>query len=316
MPRQNKNRKWCFTLHNFHANHVLRLRKWSEYKAVFVVFGREICPTTNNRHLQGFVYFKSPITRTGVKKRLGPGFNHIHLEEAKGSVQQNDDYCTKDGDFERYGDKPSQGLRSDLRVIRDEIKDGVSEQDIATRFFSRWVVYRRSFQAYRELLHTPRLRLELEVFLLVGAPGTGKTRFVYEHHAASPGGLWISHDPTLQWFDGYRGEQTVLLDDFRGGADFAFLLRLLDIYPLKVPVKGGFKDWVPKRIYITSNVEIDGWYPDLDTAPLARRIKKTARISSAVGADWDTIRRFLGRTFGIDVQRVQGQLGEEKNGDE
>lgn len=300
MPRQPKSRKWCFTLHKWHANHVLRLRHPESYSGQYVIFGREVSPSTGSRHLQGFLYFKSPITRDGVKKRLGDGFNHIHLEMAKGTVDENYRYCSKDGDFEQYGDKPSQGLRSDLLKIRDQIKIGVPEQEIASTYFTRWVIYRRSFEAYRKLVHEPRLRLELEVFLIVGAPGTGKTRFIWENHSASKGGLWMSHDPTLQWFDGYDGQRTVVLDDFRGGADFAFLLRLLDIYPVQVPIKGGFKSWIPERIYITSNVEADGWYPNVDIAPLLRRIKKTARISAASNPSWDSVSRFLSKTLGFD----------------
>lgn len=32
---------------------------------------------------------------------------------------------------------------------------------------------------------------------------------------------------------------------------FNFLLRLMDIYPLEVPVKNGFKTWKPKTLFIT-----------------------------------------------------------------
>lgn len=45
----------------------------------------------------------------------------------------------------------------------------------------------------------------------------------------------------------------MLLDDYRpGNVSFARLLRLLDSYKLKVPVKGGFVTWSPKRVYITT----------------------------------------------------------------
>jgi len=32
---------------------------------------------------------------------------------------------------------------------------------------------------------------------------------------------------------------------------FNFLLRLMDVYPLEVPVKNGFKIWNPKYLFIT-----------------------------------------------------------------
>lgn len=38
---------------------------------------------------------------------------------------------------------------------------------------------------------------------------------------------------------------------------FSFLLRLLDIYPLQVPVKGSFVDWCPENIYITTPYNVE-----------------------------------------------------------
>lgn len=301
MVQNKKSRKWCFTLHKFTPNHVIRLRHNDHYGGTFTCFGREFAPQTRTRHLQGFIYFKNAITLKGVKKKLGRDFNSIHLEIAKGSVQQNIDYCCKDGDFECYGERPSQGKRSDLDDIKAQMDQGSTPEDIAKSHFSKWVVYRRSFEAYQEILQKPSLRSELEVFVIIGAAGVGKTRYIWEKHSGDPEGLWFTNVPDLKWFDGYRGERTVCLDDFRGGADFAFMLRLLDIYPLRCPIKGGFVWWRPTRIYITSNTEPTAWYPDLDEsskAALLRRIKKTARISAGSNPSWDSVRNFLDRTLG------------------
>ena len=42
----------------------------------------------------------------------------------------------------------------------------------------------------------------------------------------------------LQWFDGYMGQKVVCFDDFRKDfCTFHELLRLLDRYPMDVPVK-------------------------------------------------------------------------------
>lgn len=297
MPRSPKSRKWSFTLHSFFPNNVIALRKHERYGCTFVIFGREICPTTGRRHLQGFLYFKHAVTRSGVKKRLGEGFGAVHLEASKGTVRENVVYCSKEGDFECYGEQPSQGQRADLIEIRDKIQAGVDERSIAEDHWNQWVVYRRSFAAYRKLLLQPGMRLQCKVYLIVGASGTGKTRYVYERFHGTEGGLWMSHDPTLKWFDGYNGEKAVLIDDFRGGADFEFMLRLLDSYPCKVPVKGDFVQWQPDYIFITSNTEPGAWYPDVDLAPLTRRIHRTARISAASNPSWDSVKEFLSGQF-------------------
>ena len=43
-----------------------------------------------------------------------------------------------------------------------------------------------------------------------------------------------------EWWDGYTGQPQVIFDDFRPGVvkSFNTLLRILDRYPLRVPVKG------------------------------------------------------------------------------
>jgi hypothetical protein len=56
----------------------------------------------------------------------------------------------------------------------------------------------------------------------------------------------------LPWFNPYNGEGTVVLDDYRKGKlPFATLLTTIDRYVRTVPVKGGFVDWNPQRIFIT-----------------------------------------------------------------
>lgn len=95
------------------------------------------------------------------------------------------------------------------------------------------------------------------VTVLHGPTGSGKTRRAFEHDPE----LWSY--PGSGWFDGYYGQATVLFDDFSGSEfKITFLLRLLDRYPMQVPVKGGFTWWAPEQIFITSNLSPDRWYPN------------------------------------------------------
>lgn len=279
MATNKRSRGWCFTLFSFHANHVLILRGLVERNdARYVIFGRERCPRSGRRHLQGYVYFQNPLRMAGVKSLLGDEFGGIHLESAKGTPEQNRVYCSKESDFEEFGELPRKGRRSDLRDIQAKIDAGASERAIAEEFFSQWVVYRRSFAAYRSLVREPEMRPELKVFVLVGSPGIGKTRFAYGYAQANGGSAFMSPDPTLQWFDGYRGEEVAILDDYRGDGNFAFLLRLLDIYPLRVPIKGGYVDWRPRTIFITSNKLPPSWHPEDDYRALRRRLTRIVDV--------------------------------------
>jgi len=163
-----------------------------------------------------------------------------------------------------------QGRRTDLEAIHTLIRDGVGEEDIAEEYFSQWCRYRQAFREYGNLIHdTPSV--DRRVYLLRGPTGTGKTRFSYEF-GSTFGRVWLSQTPDLQWFDGYNGQSTAIIDDFRGECGFSFLLRVLDRYPLRVPIKGGFVEWIPDVVFITTNALDNYWYPHCETSPLQRRI--------------------------------------------
>lgn len=302
MASRSRSRGWCFTINGFFPNDVLFLREQgraisderSGTKVVYLVFGRELGKENRRRHLQGYIYFKNGI---GFKKAKACISQRAHVEPARGTPRDNEKYCKKDGDWEEFGDVPQRGKRTDLHEIRDLIKNGVSDREIAEQYFPKWVVFRRSFCQYRELLREPVLRLQLRVYLLIGAAGVGKTRFAYER-GMRDGGVWMSHDPTLKWFDGYDGQKHAIIDDFRGGSSFEWLLRLLDVYPLRVPVKGSFVDWTPEIIWITSNEDVERWYPDqADYSPLKRRIAKKAIIHNA--GTYEEVETFLNKALSL-----------------
>lgn len=73
--------------------------------------------------------------------------------------------------------------------------------------------------------------------------------------------VYIVEWPTTKggnvWFDGYMGQKRVVLDDYRSyHLPFNFLLRLLDRYPIQVPVKGGYVNFIPEEIIVTSPFDI------------------------------------------------------------
>jgi hypothetical protein len=233
------------------------------------------------------VQFTNARTFNTVRELLGG--DGVHLEKSRGSASQNVEYCTKEGDYYEHGERPSPGKRSDLDDIRDSILAGQTEQEIANTWFSQWCRYNKAFTRYRTLVHGRDMREQLQVYVLVGDTATGKTRFVYEYAKGTDTRLWLGHDPTLQWFDGYDNDAIACLDDYRGAGNISFLLRLLDKYPMLVPVKGSYVDWRPKVIFITSNVPWTDWYPTADertTAALRRRFTKIIQMSGEMG-DWD-----------------------------
>lgn len=200
--------------------------------------------------------------------------SQVHLEPARGSLASNQAYCKKEDaePFEEGSPIPSQGHRTDLDSVRIAINEGKDDEHIADNFFGQWVRYSKAFQSYRALKKSLSRSWKTKVFVLWGKTGTGKTRYVFDQ-VGDDQELWSPGD--YEWFDGYQGQEIVLFDDFRGEYPVQFLLKLLDRYPMSVKIKGSFTKWCPRKIYITSNVDPQDWYRDIDQrtrAALQRRI--------------------------------------------
>ena len=79
-----------------------------------------------------------------------------------------------------------------------------------------------------------------------------------------------------KWWDGYRGEDGVIIDEFTGLFDIVHLLRWLDRYPVLLEIKGGFAIARFSRVWITSNLDPRLWYP---TATVEQRDALMRRMS-------------------------------------
>ena len=81
-----------------------------------------------------------------------------------------------------------------------------------------------------------------------GSTGSGKTRQAMIE-ATDP---WISGRDG-RWYDGYDAHEDVIFDDVRGDfMKFHEWLRVLDRYPYTIEIKGGSRQFLAKRIWITS----------------------------------------------------------------
>lgn len=77
-----------------------------------------------------------------------------------------------------------------------------------------------------------------------------------------------SKDPRTKFWDGYRGQEHVVLDEFRGAIDVSHLLRWFDRYPVRVEIKGASTPLLVKKFWITSNLPVEAWYPQVDAETL------------------------------------------------
>jgi len=113
------------------------------------------------------------------------------------------------------------------------------------------IKYSRGLSYVRNMLVEPRTKPP-KVFWLHGPTGVGKTKLSVSIGLDRYEGRTWQSSGDLKWFTDYDGESVAIFDDFRSKhCDFAFLLRVLDRYPFKVPLKNGFAEWNPDVIFIT-----------------------------------------------------------------
>lgn len=112
--------------------------------------------------------------------------------------------------------------------------------------------------------------IERKIDVFHGPTGTGKSRRAW----AEAGITAYPKDPRSKFWDGYRGQEHVVIDEFRGGIDIGHMLRWLDRYPVIVEIKGSSVCLQATRIWITSNLDPKLWYPELDEATQAALLRR------------------------------------------
>lgn len=217
-----------------------------------------------------------PVRMSALKKVIG----NAHFEVAKGTAEQNWEYCTKDDNhaFE-YGDRPEpnqgQGRRSDLLVLRDALMRKETDLELLSNdatvegFFK----YQRGIQAARSALNIATHRDNIRVCLFYGAPGTGKSHMARE---IFPDAYWKDN---TKWWPGYLGQKNVIWDEFGGWSTMpSEFNKVFDKYPHSVEVKGGTIPLEAENFIIISNFIPYQWWDStkttVDLRSIERRIHK------------------------------------------
>lgn len=115
---------------------------------------------------------------------------------------------------------------------------------------------------------------DLQNLWLCGDAGTGKTKYAWENFDD----LYVK--AINKWWDGYHGQENVLLDDW--DPDKKMLIGHLKIwadrYPFRAEVKGSSMMARPKRIIVTSNYTIDQCCENPEDVMALRRRFKVIRF--------------------------------------
>ncbi len=172
-----------------------------------------------------------------------------------------------------------------LQDLCEDIKAG--KHNKADLFNKYGPVYARQYKAVGHCIdlvkkpatYSPRLPLKVSIWF--GNAGAGKTFACQQLAMDGEKSMWVADcDKILKgWWDGYAGEEIVLLDDFRGEVMKPHnLINLIDNHDASKPIKGGFIMFAPGYLLITSPDHPINWWPnwylktDNNWAQIRRRI--------------------------------------------
>lgn len=245
---------------------------------------------TDREHWQLIVYFKLKVTLSRFKAILKDKYpdtcNKWHLEPSRSDACEKYVWKTETriGDPFELGMYVSTNIRksfkrnsdTDWRRVLDLAKEGRLEEigdtapDVVVRHYSS---LKRIIQ---DNLRPPR-RTGLVVNVYWGDTGTGKTHRAF----AEAGEDAYPKGPTSIWWDGYRKETNVVIDEFCGRINIEHMLRWLDWQPVIVEVKGSSCPLHAMSFWITSNINPDEWYNDTNSTSEQRKALKR-RLTNVV----------------------------------
>lgn len=263
-------RNAVFTLNNYTDDEVNQLR---EHKCSYLVFGFEIAPTTGTPHLQGYVEWQNAKQGSTIFK-INP---RIHWQKRIGTSTQAADYCKKEPGYFEKGECTKQGQRTDLDEIVESIRtNNTTATEILEQNPMAMHMYGRTIDRFEDLMMSKKYRTEMtEGIWYWGDTGVGKSHKAFENF--TPDTHYVYPDDN-GWWDYYRQQDTVIINEFRGSIPYKQLLELVDKWPLMVKRRNrGPIPFTSKLVIITSSMPPQMVYHNLSQtdsmAQLFRRFK-------------------------------------------
>ena len=257
MPKDLRSRRWSFTINNHTEEEVEEIKKMP-YK--YIILGDEI-GKEKTRHIQGYVEFENAKSFTRIKKYLP----RAHIEKTRGTPQENMEYCKKDGKvIMEDGEMSRQGQRTDLEETTRRIQEGeMTAEQVAIEDPVQYHMYGRTLHKIEDIKlrnHFRQVMTEGEWYW--GETGVGKSQLAFEGY--NPATHYV-YPNDGGWWDGYTGQEIVIINEFRGEIKYSELLELIDWTPKTVRRRG--REPVPflaKKIIITSSMRPEQVYHNVE----------------------------------------------------
>lgn len=261
-----KAKNYVFTLNNYTEEDIEKL---NTLEVDYIMYGKELAPTTGTPHLQGYVSFVNERHWNAVKKLF-----KWWCEPAGGSVLQNEVYTSKDYDWYERGTKPKtpkeRGAAEKQRWddARSAAKRGAFDEipsDIYIRYFSN---LKRIHLAEQPPVSDMEDKEHYGCWIY-GVPGSGKSTYAKANFAPL-------YDKMInEWWDDYDNKENVLIQEWAPQHKnmIPYLKVWVDKWRFRGEVKNGSRLFRPPFLVITSNYSIDECITGVDAVAIKRRFK-------------------------------------------
>ncbi len=288
-------RNCCFTLNNPTEEEKTKLTAYIEVNLhediKYLVFQEELS-ATNTPHIQGYVEFKRQLS-FNVAKDLLCTDRRVHIEKRMGTPHQASEYCKK---VETRSVSGLHGEAGEISYSRKDkldnvilaLQNGENIMTISADYPKQYLLHKNKIiEAHIESLsHRDLTPNNNNVLIFVGPTGAGKTTTAWADYPDAYKGSWPTGN--RWWWPNYKGQETVIFDEFRENISYQQILALFDIHPMSIEYKGGNTENVSKRIIVTTIRDPKSWYGRVqDKTELQRRIQQNATIF-----DFDPTRSF------------------------
>lgn len=253
----------------------------------FIMY-KEEAPTTGHVHFHSICVLKKHMLAWKVIE-IDPSGT---WEPMRGTLRQSFNYIRKDGNkYFEWGSMPGtivNLLESEEKKARKRNAPTKTEElwkamvkraktgDESIRDEMLYARYRNYFDDILAGSHVDKRfdeDLTFKNLWIYGPPGTGKSRLVWDYAASN--GLKVYTKMQNRWWDGYNGQQIVLIEDVgKHMENYSSHMKVwTDRYPFQTEFKGSSRRINAADFYFicTSNYSIDEIFTGVDSEAIKRR---------------------------------------------
>lgn len=217
----------------------------------YSIIASEHAKTTGTAHLHIYFKFRNKRSFRAIQKV----FPRANIQRAEGTDEQIRAYCSKEMDPQTFGKPSRQGQRTDLHAVAEEVKARKRTcEEILLEEPTVYHIYGRVLEAIESVVMRKSHRtFRTRGIWYWGKSGRGKSYRAFNGYELGRFYVKPLDEKDCYWWDAYKQQEIVIMDEFRGQLSFDVLLKICDEYPYVVSRRG--REPVPflsKEVRITS----------------------------------------------------------------